>query len=254
MKFLQFSLASLILVCAASCSSDDKAVTEKQATYPDSISLFAPVVAQNHRYQLEKQSPADYFRSDNEYVCTVDSNGLISSACCGRAKVYVYTKTGMAEVNVTVTPLYDTYTEPQNRWGASFAEMRRLLGSSYMMKEPSDTIVHLATAKYEKKATQCDYTFAISNGDTSLIATQLYIPQEYENEAAYFLLERYMLINSDLHILLDGIDEKTCKSIIQMRYYKDYAITTYYSFDYMFSLATKTGEATRTPLIATPWR
>lgn len=250
MKFLQLTIASLLLFFTAACSNSDKDETSLSDKYPELINLNSSVTGQNFKYQLPKTSAADYFRSNDEYVCTVDSNGLIRSACCGKTKVYVYTPKGISEIEVSVTPLYDTYTEPNNQWGASIAQMRNTLGSSYTM-QASDTIAHLATKKYETKATQCDYAFEIAKGDTSLVATQLYIPLEYENEAAFFLLERYLLVNSTSHILLNGADEKKCTSIIQMTYYQDYAVITYYSFDYLYKQAS--GSLT-TRTLASPWQ
>ena len=214
------------LLLFVSCSSSDNDGFRLDST---SVALNAKAVGSNNQHQISSNGSNLQYSSDDKYVATVSSAGLIESVCCGETTIHVTSEEGTADVAVKVQPKYQTYIEPSVDWSRTYSSMKSELGTSWI--ESSDENYNILTnISYDSKGDYCVYEFDKST--QKLVCSWILVPTSYMDQAVYFVAERYLIqdIKKDYDALfIDNIDANKVKTLIALAAISD----SYYGVAYI---------------------
>ena len=117
------SIYGIILMCVmgivlTSCGSDDDDDAKPLEVSPRSVSM---------KYDESQQlsaSGATSWRSENEFVATVDQNGLVKGNHIGSTDIIVSNGSTSGKCSVTITPKYAFFDLPVLSWGVGETAIR----------------------------------------------------------------------------------------------------------------------------------
>lgn len=206
-KLLYLSL----VICSAfvSCGSEDSKADEKAnaaSISPSSISMY---------FDGERQligNNVTSWNSNNDFVASVDENGLVKGAHVGTTQIIGSNGKTSASCQVEIKAKYNLYDTPILEWGAS-----RL------------TIKNKETHVFKSSSTNADFYDYSKNGESYLLE---YL---FENDRlksvsvmgklslfpdfGYYLIERYSPISNDpdLFMFADGYTKDKMTTIVGLQ-------------------------------------
>jgi acylphosphatase len=172
-RFLFYVTAIVSLTLFAACSKDDG---DLKITSSRNIELTS-----KNTSQIECSDSKATYASENEYVATVSTTGLITAKRIGETYIDV---NGQKSVKVTVTPVYTDFTEPQLLFGATKDEVFAKVGTNYSVSDDND-IAYKSTNGIIK-----GYLYLLKDGKVEAVA--MVVNSLYVDNLTDFLLERYV--------------------------------------------------------------
>src|SRR5574344_2199121 len=134
-RILFYVTAIVSLTLFAACSKDDG--DGFNITSSKSVELTSQKTS-----QIECSDSKATYSSENEYVATVSSTGLITGKRIGETYIDI---DGQKSIKVSVTPVYTQFTEPQFLFGATKDEIYAKVGTNYTLSN-EDGIVYKSTS------------------------------------------------------------------------------------------------------------
>ena len=128
MKRFQIYVTAIVLFTLfAACSKDDG--DDLKITSSRNVELISKKTS-----QIECSDSKATYSSENEYVATVSSTGLITGKRIGETFIDV---NGQKSIKVSVTPVYTQFSEPQFLFGATKDEVYAKVGTNYSLSNES---------------------------------------------------------------------------------------------------------------------
>ena len=191
-----------------SCSKDDD-VAEP------SVNLSTTNIVMYHE-QTKKITAENATRwsTENDFVATVDENGLVTGGHVGTTKIIASNRSSSATCNVTIQPRYNLYDSPILDWGASISEIRNKETHEYVpTSSSSSSLVYNYTHDTENP---CLVIYSFKNGELFWIT--LFLKWTYFSYATDYLLERYQPMYVDrvkqYAMLWDAYTKDKLKTVI----------------------------------------
>ena len=176
MKRFQIYVTAIVLFTLfAACSKDDG--DDLKITSSRNVELISKKTS-----QIECSDSKATYSSENEYVATVSSTGLITGKRIGETFIDV---NGQKSIKVSVTPVYTQFTEPQLMFGATKDEVYAKVGTNYSISD-NNGIVYTTTSGRTR-----GYIYLLTDGKVSSIL--MVVNSIYIDSLTEFLLERYEL-------------------------------------------------------------
>ena len=222
MKKTYFILFSLLIVILCGCSKDEEDVysVNVKATSIEASETFALVVSPN----VEGWT----FKSDNDLIASVSSNGLIKANYVGETNITVINaKKGFtSNCKVTVTPKYLMYRDPCLDFGATKATVKAYEKRTFD-SETSTTLFYLGENS-TLEVVMYMFENSVFTGASTLV------PIAYSSLLSEYCAERYLYLGtSDDIIMMISPDYKTAVGL------------TVYSTSYLMTIYIKNTTLTR---------
>lgn len=148
------------------------------------------------------------YESENSYIATVSSDGLITAKRVGKTIIHVKNtnKNLDGACEVTVTPKYDLFREPYLGFGATPATIK-----AYEKRVlDSETMTGLTYTGENSYLTYLIYNFE----NSAYTGSGCCVPTAYSSLLTGYMLERYVYIgNSGDYIIFQSIDSKTTAAL-----------------------------------------
>lgn len=171
-KYALMFIAVAVCGCLVSCGGGDD--DEDIVNYSDLV-MYA-----GDEYKIPSGSG---WTSTNEYVASVSGRNL-KALRVGSAKIY----NSVANFDVTVEPIYDTYMEPYTKWGASRSSVKSYMKGYTIYIDDTEQLVYYG----EYKESLTIYNFENSKLEMSGVACSAdYVSAE---EMVGYLQERYIYL------------------------------------------------------------
>lgn len=227
-NFYLFAIAMATMLCAgfASCGSDDDDDDKPLSVNPSSVSM---------KYDESQQlsaSGATSWRSENEFVATVDQNGLLKGNHVGSTDIIVTDGKATGKCNVTITPKYAFFDVPVLSWGATMSDVRR--AETHGTPETTETAL---IYKYDNRSLPAVVMYSFKNGGLNSVI-QL-TGSSYFSNAGLFLIERFQPYGETdgLYIFGDAMIHTAAKTIVGLDY-MTLSSTKYAGITYMKNTST----------------
>lgn len=213
MKKIASPFICSLLFILSSCSSD-KLTLDKT-----SLSLYA-----EDTEQLTANENVDW-STENEFVASVDEDGLVEANHVGRTYIVASSKNGEERCRVTVKAEYNTYTEPLFDFGKSMADIKKKEKRTVAL----ETETSLGFTPKESALEAIMYLFE----DGKMTSSGAFVKLSRAVEATYFLLERYLVVGVDQQnidiAMINNIPSKATVGIA-VSVQKDYCLVLYLPF------------------------
>lgn len=214
-------LVTVSLPLFNSCGSDDNDDTKPLSVTPSSVSM---------KYDESQQlsaSGATSWRSENEFVATVDQNGLVKGRHIGSTDIIVGNGKTSGKCVVTITPKYTYYDLPILNWGASETQIRNAETHTFETKS-GDNLLY----SYTNGTIGAVVMYGFKNGVLGSVV-QLTAKNQYVN-AGYFLIERFQPYGESdgMYIFGDSMDHNNATTLVGLDY-MEMSSTTYTGVIYM---------------------
>lgn len=194
MKRLLIMLAAMLpLFAFVGCSDDDETKgDDKLSLNKSEVKLYV-----GDTESLEANKNVDW-STDNEFVASVNSDGLVEGIHVGKAIIEAKSETESAKCEIEVEPQYNTYVEPVLDFGSSADEIKSKENRN-LLSEDENGIVFDGSNDAELMVV---YTMDNNRMTSAGVA----IDFSYTAELVDFLAERYQLIGEEdgLYIYIDG--------------------------------------------------
>ncbi|MDE5652351.1 MAG: Ig-like domain-containing protein [Muribaculaceae bacterium] len=141
MKKFAMMLALALPLAFASCGDDDPVTsisldkTAEAVDYGKTVTLSADVKKVN-------------WSSSNEFVATVDGNGVVTAKHVGTATITAEKDGASASCKVTVNPVDNSFALPILNWGASLTSVKNSVTDMTLLSESSSILMYAADASY----------------------------------------------------------------------------------------------------------
>lgn len=135
--------------------------------------------------EAESNTPILYQSSDN-YHAIVRDNGVVVAGYVGKAAISLKNDNDEKTFNVTVTPRYNLYVEPDIKFGDS--------KSSILKKYGTPDIETTTGVSYNNYCLKGFYLIILFDENNNVNAYSVIVPTEYSSILGSFLGERYMFI------------------------------------------------------------
>lgn len=185
MKKLLFVIAIVSLLIG--CSKDDNKVKSITAT-PTSMSMHYDEESEIKMSYSPADAPAPTYTyaASDEYVATVDQDGLVSGCHVGECVVGISTTDGIStECTVTIKPRSMLYVEPYLEFGGSASDIKRYEKRAIYSETASGLI-------YKGENSNVRYVvYVLENGKMKSSGVLLANTSYCVNECNEYLSERY---------------------------------------------------------------
>lgn len=191
MRKVLFLLPVLAFLFLYGCSSDDDNAK---------LSLNKSTVTLNYKTteQLKASGKVEW-TSENDFVASVNENGVIEGKHVG--KTFIVASNGTEEVKcaVEVAPKYNTYSEPILDFGITKAELKGRENRE-LLSETSTTIKYRGNSGSAASEIACAFKDGKMNGAGALVKSS------YSSVIMDFLIERYQAAfqKEDVFYFIDG--------------------------------------------------
>jgi hypothetical protein len=228
-------IAMLVIVSIGfvSCGNDDEEGSKPLVVSPSSISM---------KYDESQQlsaSGATSWRSENEFVATVDQNGLVKGNHVGNTDIIVSNGNTSGKCSVTIAPKYNYFDMPILNWGTSETSIRN--AETHGTPEKSgDNLLY----KYDNRSIPAVVMYSFKNGVLNNVL-QITGSSYYAN-AGYFLIERFQPIGESqgMYIFIDSMSSDTAHTLVGLDYVT-LSSTKYAGITYMEKPATLNASSRR---------
>ena len=164
-----------------------------------------------------KSEDATKWRSDNDFVATVDQNGLVTAEHVGRTQIKASNDKNSATCEIIVEPVYNLFDDPLLNWGASMKSIQSSESHEALELSSSDVLAY----NYTKNSTGCIVLYNFKNNKLESVFALLN-RSDYV-KAGYYLLERYQPVGigneTDVYFM-DALSKDNAKTIGMLDYYK----------------------------------
>ena len=186
----RLSIYGMMMVCAltltfVSCGDDkDDAPTHFSVT-PDNVTMYA-----GQTKQLSAVG-ATQWSSDNEFVASVDKNGLVQANHVGAANILASDGNAMGQCAITVQPQYNCWATPLLTWGASMLEIHE--AETHQLDTTAERYL---VYSYPEGTTPAMVQYIFDNRGLECINVVVNGTAEFGTVAS-FLSERYLFYKQD---------------------------------------------------------
>ncbi len=203
----KFSLVCLLCAALAACGSDDGDDVKPLTVSPASVSMH---------YDKEQQLTAEgatSWKSDNEYVATVDKNGLLKGRHIGTTQIVASNDASTGTCAVTIVPQYNLYDTPVLNWGASLAQVKAAETHTFVK-----TSNNVTTYVYNNGVINTLVMYLFENGGLASVAALE--GESYFALHGLYLIERYEPLgkSDDMYIFIDALTIEQAKLSIGFSY------------------------------------
>jgi len=169
-----------------SCSKDDD-VAEP------SVNLSTTNIVMYHE-QTKKITAENATRwsTENDFVATVDENGLVTGGHVGTTKIIASNRSSSATCNVTIQPRYNLYDSPILDWGASMSEIRNKETHENMSMSSTTSLAY-----FYNKSTDNPVVVLYSFENGKLDYASVILKWNTFASAVNHLVERYQVVAVD---------------------------------------------------------
>lgn len=197
MKKVLFIVA--IAAILVGCSKEKDSKVESIIATPTSMSMYYDEESEIKMSYLPSDAlaPTYAYSSSDEYVATVDENGLVSGNHVGECIINISTADGIStECTATIKPRSSLYKEPYLTIGGTVSDVKAY--------EKRTIYTETSTAiAYKGENSNIRYVMYLFEGGKMTSATVLFANTSYCVEEAYnYLSERYDLVGTDGEIIL----------------------------------------------------
>lgn len=221
-KVFMILAAMLSAFAFTSCSSDDDSTV--------SLSESAVTLKVDENKQLKASGDVKKWGSENEFIASVSTNGLVTANHVGETQVIANGSNGSAICHVTVQPQYTYYAEPPCKEGITKSDVKKYEKRN-LRSESTDGLFYDGESSL---VTAVAYQFD-SNGYLKYVL--LMIPHHNSSvlvqQLVNFLLERYNPVTEmdGVYSFIDANNLKTASKIVYMEVapqgYYNYISVTY---------------------------
>lgn len=203
MKNLSFLFLAVLPILAFTACGDDKEEEESFEVTPASVSMH---------YEDTKQLSAlgaTSWMSEDEFVATVDDNGLVTGGHVGTTKIIASNGKQKASSMIEITPQYILYDAPVLKFGASVSSIK-----SQEKHELAGESEDVLSYNYNFGDHVCLMMYAFENGKLNTVNAVLNISDF--SFVGYSLLERYLPtgVENDMFIFLNNVLEKATMAVV----------------------------------------
>lgn len=182
-----FGIIGLIVLASMSvglvaCGGDDD--EPDFVVTPSSVSLYY-----DGTQQLTAEG-ATSWTSRDEFIASVDQNGLVNARHIGTTQIVVNNGRKTATCEVLIKPKYLLFNDPLLLWGSSKASIQSSESHSIIQELNNDKYL---AYDYTLGTTACIMIYMFENG--SLKAVMAMLNKSSYTDAGYYLLERYQPIS-----------------------------------------------------------
>lgn len=219
MKKLLFLAFALAFFCA--CSDDDSGIglekTEIELLSDESYTI------------LSSSDHVLTYTSDNNFVATVSSQGVIEAQRIGHAKISVSDGETVEYISVKINPKYDLYPEPFLEFGTKRSDIIARFGIP--TQETEQGISYIDNTNTAKAPVRI---FLFDDNDR-LSSTNIGVRTEYSSILGSFLNERYLLYTYDEEeatvFFVDGLTDATISMAVAATIYtEEFWLITYFPY------------------------
>ena len=170
-----------------SCSKDD------DVPEPNVVLSTTNIVMYYEQTKKLTAENATSWRTENDFVATVDKDGLVTGGHVGTTKIIASNGSSSATCNVTIQPRYNLYDSPILDWGASMSTIRNKETHEYVpASSSSSSLVYNFSHDTDNP---CLVMYAFEDGELYWIT--LFLKWNYFSYAVDYLLERYQPMSVD---------------------------------------------------------
>lgn len=226
MKKMNFWSLVLLMVVSLplfiSCGSDD----DDDSPKPLSVNPASVSMKYDDSQQLSATG-ATSWRSENEFVATVNQNGLVKGRHIGSTNIVANNGKSSGKCVVSITPRYTYYDLPILNWGASEAQIRNAETHTFNSKS-GDNLIY----SYTNGTVVALVMYGFKNGALEIVM-QL-TPKSHYINAGYFIIERFQPYgeSNGMYIFGDSMDYNKAITIVGLDY-MDLASSTCTAATYM---------------------
>lgn len=200
-KYLLCMLMALPFVFTSCSDSDDNDDNDENG-----IKLEKSEYKMNFqdKVQIEATSPSDIvYQSENEYVATVSTSGLITGGRVGETEIALSNGNGTKKVKVIIEPKSELYPEPEFPFGETRDNIIKKHGKPDA--EDDESIVY---KNYSSNTEAIMYMFDGKEGKSKLTGISVLLKSSYSNtkELAAHLAERYIMTSGEGDLTLIGMN------------------------------------------------
>ena len=200
-------LFAVLMGVFAGCSNDKE---------PDLISLneTSKTLSYKDEYQIEAKSNSKItYLSENKYHAEVSESGFVKANRIGETNILVSNSEDSKSVKITVKPKYNTYTEPDVKFGDTKSSIITKFGNDYV-----ETSNGIAYANYSNAAPIVMFLF---DDDNKLDDYAVMVKTVYSSDLVDFLLERYLAIaeSDGIFMFINGLNINTATTAIGLSLY-----------------------------------
>ena len=173
---------------------------------------------------------ATSWTTSNEYVATVDDNGLLKGRHIGTAEITASNGVYSDKCTVTIKPKYSLYDTPNLNWGYSMQQMKNL-ETHELLKEDEGGIYY----NYSFGSTTCILSYGFKEGKlSSILIMMMPFKTTLFTNTGYYIMERYQPLYQDgyHYWFMDAMnlnDAKTAVMYDMSESFKMEYVTVYYA-------------------------
>lgn len=168
-------------------------VTIKQNSISITVSPSSVTMHYDETKQLTATPSATSWSVEDDFIATVDGNGLVTARHIGSTNVIASRGGSQASCRITVTPEYTAYDTPIIAWGASPSTIRAAETHAETSSSSSSMLIYNYT--FGSYVCVLGYTFK-ENALNGILAMMSYSSALYLR-IGYYLIERYQPIGKE---------------------------------------------------------
>ena len=219
----------LSLICLIGCSKKDDEEPKSLSLSTYNISMYS-----DEKQQITS-SETSTWKSDNEFIASVDNTGLVSGSHVGKTDIIVTSKIGSAKCTVEIVPRYNTYKDPVLDFGKATKSDVKSKETRSLESEESDKL----TFKGEKTG----IIGVVYSFDTSgkLGGVGVGLSYSYTKEIVDFLAERYLVageVKDGVYAFVNGTSENY-NMLVTLSVEKNFLMVLYLPADKATTKTTK---------------
>ncbi len=207
---LLFGIGVFVLTGCGGDEEDDAPLT----ITPGSLSMFFDGT------QQLKASGATSWETGNDFIASVDQNGLVEARHVGSTEIIASNGSKMGKCSVTIVPKYKLYDTPILKWKASKSEIKA--AETHTLSSDNDSeLAYL----YDNGTVKTAVIYVFEDGGLEVIFA--FNDEDYFPMHAMYLLERYQPAGVDdgMYVFMDAMDINKSKTLISLNY-QDISKTT----------------------------
>lgn len=169
-----------------SCSKDD------DVPEPNVVLSTTNIVMYYEQTKKLTAENATSWRTENDFVATVDENGLVTGGHVGTTRIIASNRSSSATCNVTIQPRYNLYDSPILDWGASMSEIRNKETHENMSMSSTTSLAY-----FYNKSTDNPVVVLYSFENGKLDYASVILKWNTFASAVNHLVERYQVVAVD---------------------------------------------------------
>lgn len=127
---------------------------------------------------------ATQWTTENDFVATVNQNGLVTGGHVGTTRIIAHSGKESASATITITPKYTLYDTPLLDFGVSKSVIKSK--ETHTLDSETDKYLYYT---YTKNGHTCIVSYSFTDGNLSMVLVML--NQSDYAQTGFYLLERY---------------------------------------------------------------